>query len=138
MRKDRIIAVLARIEDEQAAFDNHVEGALGFNMSNWFSTRGCGTVACLAGHAAAMKGWTPVFGTNNYDSTVTHLVTKGEKKKGAFNRGRRILGLTRAEAHRVFYLGSLEQVYAWFARHLEISVAELEDQVAAQRQPVTV
>ena len=135
MNIDNTIEVLARVEDEKDAFAYGVPGAVGFNMSSWYARNGscegtdiCGTVACLAGHAAMMQGYQGVAGmdmfrhpeTGNYEDVEVIACD--------------VLGLDPGAGNALFYLDNLNDVYAWIARALGVDEQVLRDKVQAARQ----
>jgi hypothetical protein len=70
-------------------------------MEVFFSKdRGCGTVACLAGHVCLDAGDTPDFG----DRTFSSYVVRGNLVVGADVRASEILGISDRQSAILFYM----------------------------------
>src|SRR5262245_31856803 len=131
MREDRVINVLARIEDERVEFENGNPDALGFNMSTWYSVNEyaegdddgygpCGTVACLAGHACYAAG---LLVPGQIDFRGIAFAYEGAK----------YLGLTDEQANHLFNLSRLLSVYREIAHYMGVDEQVLRDKVAGER-----
>lgn len=77
-----------------------------FDMANWWaqSDDGCGTVACLAGHAALMAGATvPKCADSFCGSGSSFIYHKHRVNAPAF--AQKVLGLSNAQAAALFHSG---------------------------------
>lgn len=117
-----MIEVLAQIEDEVAHVGRH---EVGFNMESWWIRTGCGTTACLAGHA--------VLSEDLYPHSLMHVRDRNGIERSIEELGREILGLTFDEAIDMFYLGSLDAVYDRTAELMGVDEVVLRDKVQAAR-----
>jgi len=104
MNKERLLALAEHLEkvphhdlssDMWSRFPpiNFDEVPTTFNMNKWFEKRGCGTVACIAGHAFAL--WKPSLSPDQ-----AQLMDHPEAY--VYNMGKEILGLTEREADHLF------------------------------------
>jgi hypothetical protein len=140
MNEDKMIEVLAQVEDEKERFAYRVPGALGFNMDVWASkvseSEGaafCGTTACLAGHAVVADGYVLL------NSTECGKPVPGEPRQWwsteyIEDAGRLALGLTQSEADELFYVGTLDDVYETVAEWMGVAEVVLRDKVQASRK----
>jgi hypothetical protein len=90
---DLLDAVVAHIEAHPEQHD----------QSEWI----CGTAACVAGHAALLGGWKPVFnppcGTEGCDCHLTtSLVEKDGQRRGVDLVAVNLLGLAAGTAYELF------------------------------------
>lgn len=132
---DMIIDVLVAIKKDP---DSYYQGSYG---GAWTDDAGsCGTTACIAGHAAILAGRQDLFRVVRdevfprwIDGRVvefrTVLRTNATRIKVA---GMAALELTGDEASYVFYGGrTLDEIYAYFAKLMEIDLQVLVDKVIA-------
>lgn len=135
MNEEKMIEVLAQVEDEREAFAARKPGAVGFNMGSWHGASityvdgapYCGTTACLAGHAAIADGWELKTST-----LCSH--SKTGKMQDIEDVGREALGLSTNAACSLFYLDSLDEVYEWVAEYMGVDETVLRDKVTAARR----
>ena len=73
-----------------------IEQSEDYAQSKYF--HGCGTPACIAGHACAMEGW----GKSPLAPTTSWVVKQGEDPVPAPEEARDILGLTTRQADILF------------------------------------
>jgi len=143
MNEDKMIEVLARVEDEKVRFERKEKGALGFNMDVWNSLVGesegsniCGTTACLAGHAAVSDGYHLRNSTDCAKQDGTYPKWKWTDHKSIEQAGREVLGLTVDQADDLFYLGNLDDVYLTVAGWMGVDEIVLRDKVQGSRKMV--
>lgn len=122
MNEERTIEILTNIEYEQARLRGGDNDAVGFDMNVWYSAA-CGTVACLAGHAAMSVGYIPLAGMDMFRDGRTGDYRDVEEI------GCEVLGLTAAEGSSLFYLPDLDAVYEWVANRLGLDEQVLRDKV---------
>lgn len=129
MNESKMIEVLARIEDESERFARREEGAVGFNMSDWYNeeyydqkSNICGTTACLAGHAYIAAGYTAALTDDRY------------REESISDIGQQVLGLSCEDADHVFCLADLEEVYDWVADQMGVELEVLKDKVQGERK----
>lgn len=140
MKDDKIIEVLARVEDERKRFERREPDALGFNMDVWHSGESesegsnvCGTTACFAGHAAVANGYWLLTST---DCAKPKGEESWKDRISIEEAGRRALGLTTEQADDLFYVGSLDGVYETLAGWMGVDETVLRDKVQASRKMV--
>lgn len=74
-----------------------------FDFGSWFEKTSCGTTACIAGTAAWLAGWEPVF-----DGEVVALaalaedVVKDGERRYTYDLAAELLGLTDDQANELF------------------------------------
>lgn len=143
MNEEKMIKVLARVEDEATRFARHEEGAVGFNMASWWDPTStarqnvtdddprsevCGTTACLAGHAVLMEGYR--IGLSARWRRTKGLLAPEEVERVAA----RILGIGNMSADQSpFYLNDLDWVYEWVADKMGITTEVLREKVRAEQ-----
>ena len=98
----------ARFEKQ---FGYDTKGEYGGEDINWIHADvGCGSALCVAGHAAAMRGWLPTVYANSSGSTVSWSSVSKEKGQDINANGSRevsevaeeLLGINHSEARRLF------------------------------------
>jgi hypothetical protein len=84
-----------------------------------------GKIACVAGHAAMLAGWERVVTNDSYDGRFT--VTRGEITRSIYSVAREYLGLTSAEARRLFF-----DIHAQDAHDIARTAASFEENLSVQ------
>lgn len=143
MHEERIIDVLAQIEYESKAIGQGDADRLGFDMGMWFSDREdridtitgntCGTVACLAGHALVHEGIYTMMRGSDFARRVITLPDGSQVRETVDiqEHAAEYLGISMEASEILFYLDTIDDVYAWCALHMGIDEQVLRDKVAA-------
>jgi len=135
MNEEKVLEVLAQIQRSERGGQ---DGGVKHYQGDWVQVTECGTTACMAGWTTLLDGWVPELyragehGDIGSGGWTADDCTKGKEKRDIDMLARELLGLTGAEASRLFYCSDdLSELYEHVAQIMGIDVGVLEDKVTA-------